>query len=84
MVSRVLDSSAFYAGIPFSSNEGGNITSLVYNEIEHIKKVHDAFRSDLYCKHSLREIKLLRYLEHENIIKLLKFSKLFLKDCFEF
>ena len=42
MVSRVLDSSAFYAGIPFSSNEVGNITSLVYNEIEHIKKDHDA------------------------------------------
>ena len=42
MVSRVLDSSAFYAGIPFSSNEGGHITSLVYNEIEHIKKDHDA------------------------------------------
>ena len=42
MVSRVLDSSAFYAGIPFSSNEEGNITSLVYNEIEHIKKDHDA------------------------------------------
>ena len=42
MASRVLDSSAFYAGIPFSSNEEGHITSLVYNEIEHIKKDHDA------------------------------------------
>ena len=42
MVSRVLDSSAFYAGIPFSSNEPCFITSLVYNEIEHIKKDHDA------------------------------------------
>ena len=42
MVSRVLDSSAFYAGIPFSSNEAGHITSLVHNEIEHIKKDHDA------------------------------------------
>jgi len=39
---RVLDSSAFYAGIPFSSNEPSYITSLVYNEIEHIKKDHDA------------------------------------------
>jgi len=42
LVSRVLDSTAFYAGIPFSSNEPCFITSLVYNEIEHIKKDHDA------------------------------------------
>jgi len=28
---RVLDSSAFYAGIPFSSYEPGYITSLIYN-----------------------------------------------------
>jgi len=41
---RVLDSSAFYAGIPFSSNEPSYITSLVYNEIEHIKKDHDAIK----------------------------------------
>jgi len=39
---RVLDSSAFYAGIPFSSSEISYITPLVYNEIEHIKKDHDA------------------------------------------
>ena len=42
MVFRVLDSSAFYAGIPFSSNESSYITPLVYNEIEHIKRDHDA------------------------------------------
>ena len=42
MVFRVLDSSAFYAGIPFSSEEPSYITSLVYNEIDHIKKDHDA------------------------------------------
>jgi len=41
---RVLDSSAFYAGIPFSSNEPSYITSLIYNEIEHIKKDHDAIQ----------------------------------------
>ena len=40
----MLDSSAFYAGIPFSSNEPSYITPLVYNEIEHIKKDHDAVR----------------------------------------
>ena len=42
MAFRVLDSSAFYAGIPFSSNEPSYITSLVHNEIDHIKKDHDA------------------------------------------
>ena len=44
MAFRVLDSSAFYAGIPFSSNEPSYITSLVYDEIEHIKKDHDAIQ----------------------------------------
>jgi UPF0271 protein len=39
---RVLDSSAFYAGIPFSSSEPSITTSNVYNEIKHIKKDHDA------------------------------------------
>ena len=42
MAFRVLDSSAFYAGIPFSSNEPSYITPLVHNEIAHIKKDHDA------------------------------------------
>ena len=42
MAFRVLDSSAFYAGIPFSSNEPSVTTSDVYNEIKHIKKDHDA------------------------------------------
>ena len=44
MAFRVLDSSAFYAGIPFSSNEPSYITPLVYNEIEHIKKDHSAIQ----------------------------------------
>ena len=42
MAFRVLDSSAFYAGIPFSSSETSVTTSHVYNEIKHIKKDHDA------------------------------------------
>ena len=42
MAFRVLDSSAFYAGIPFSSSEPSITTSNVYNEIKHIKKDHDA------------------------------------------
>ena len=42
MVFRVLDSSAFYAGIPFRSKEPSYIRSLVYDEIKHIKKDHDA------------------------------------------
>ena len=44
MVFRVLDSSAFYAGTPFSSNEPSYITPLVYNEIDLIKKDHDAIQ----------------------------------------
>ena len=44
MAFRVLDSSAFYAGIPFSSNEPSYTTSLVYSEIEHIKKDHGAIQ----------------------------------------
>jgi UPF0271 protein len=39
---RVLESSAFYAGIPFGSNEPSYTTSSVYDEIKHIKKNHDA------------------------------------------
>ena len=42
MAFRVLDSSAFYAGIPYGSNEPSYTTSLVYDEIKHIKKNHDA------------------------------------------
>ena len=42
MVFRVLDSSAFYAGIPFSSQDSYYVTSLVYDEIKHIKKNHGA------------------------------------------
>ena len=42
MAFRVLDSSAFYAGIPFGSNEPSYTTSSVYDEIKHIKKNHDA------------------------------------------
>ena len=42
MAFRVLDSSAFYAGIPFGSNEPSYTTSLVYDEIKHIKKNHVA------------------------------------------
>lgn len=42
MAFRVLDSSAFYAGIPFGSNQPSYTTSLVYDEIKHIKKNHDA------------------------------------------
>ena len=37
MVSRVLDATAFYAGIPFVSNDLFMTTSAVYEEIQHIK-----------------------------------------------
>ena len=42
MVFRVLDASAFYAGIPFASSAKHYTTSLVFEEIKHIKKNHDA------------------------------------------
>ena len=35
---RILDASAFYAGIPFGSSNECYTTSLVYDEIKHIKK----------------------------------------------
>ena len=39
---KILDASAFYAGVPFRSSEDCYTTSLVYDEIKHIKKNHDA------------------------------------------
>ena len=39
---RILDASAFYAGVPFRSASDCYTTSLVYDEIKHIKKNHDA------------------------------------------
>ena len=42
MVFRVLDASAFYAGIPFASSSKYYTTSSVFEEIKHIKKNHDA------------------------------------------
>ena len=39
---RILDASAFYAGLPFRSSDDCYTTSLVYEEIKHIKKNHDA------------------------------------------
>ncbi|HJM79252.1 MAG TPA: PIN domain-containing protein [Nitrosopumilus sp.] len=38
---RILDASAFYAGVPFRSSEDCYTTSLVYDEIQHIKKSQD-------------------------------------------
>ena len=42
MASRILDASAFYAGIPFAAQEKSYTTSIVFDEIKHIKKNHDA------------------------------------------
>lgn len=39
---RILDASAFYAGVPFGSANDCYTTSLVYEEIKHIKKNQDA------------------------------------------
>jgi len=37
LVFRVLDATAFYAGIPFVSNDSFMTTNMVYDEIQHIK-----------------------------------------------
>ena len=42
MASSVYDASAFYAGVPFSSPDTGITTTLVFEEIQHIKKNHGA------------------------------------------
>jgi len=42
LVFRILDASAFYAGVPFSSLDDYYTTPLVFEEIQHIKKNHDA------------------------------------------
>jgi len=42
LVFRIIDASAFYAGIPFSSSNEFYTTSLIFDEIKHIKKNHDA------------------------------------------
>ena len=39
---KILDASAFYAGVPFRSSDKYYTTSSVYDEIKHIKKNHDA------------------------------------------
>ena len=38
----MLDASAFYAGVPFRSSDVWYTTTLVFDEIKHIKKNHDA------------------------------------------
>ena len=42
---RILDASAFYAGIPFRDSKEYFITPLVLDEIKHIKKSHDAIET---------------------------------------
>lgn len=42
MGTRILDASAFYAGVPFGSTVNSHTTRLVYEEIRHIKQNHDA------------------------------------------
>ncbi len=42
---RILDASAFYAGVPFRSSNDCYTTSQVYDEIKHIKKNHGALET---------------------------------------
>jgi UPF0271 protein len=48
LASRILDATSFYAGIPFSSQEQSFTTPLVFEEIKHIKKNHDAVQILIY------------------------------------
>lgn len=50
MVFRILDASAFYAGVPFHSLEEYHTTSLVYDEIRHLGKSHDALEILMQAK----------------------------------
>jgi len=45
LVSKILDATSFYAGVPFSSQEQSFTTPLVFEEIMHIKKSHDAVQT---------------------------------------
>jgi endoribonuclease Nob1 len=45
LVFRILDASAFYAGIPFSTRDEFFTTSLIFDEIRHIKKNHNAIET---------------------------------------
>ena len=50
MVFRILDASAFYAGIPFGSLEEHHTTPEVFDEVQHIKKNHDALETLIQTK----------------------------------
>jgi len=50
LVFKILDASAFYAGIPFASSEKSFTTQDVFNEIKHIKKDHKAIEMILETK----------------------------------
>ena len=41
MVFKILDASAFYAGLPFRSSDEFITTSEVFDEVQHIKKGHN-------------------------------------------
>jgi len=50
LVFKILDASAFYAGIPFASSEKSFTTQDVFDEIKHIKKDHKAIEMILETK----------------------------------
>ena len=50
MVFKILDASAFYAGIPFASSEKSFTTQDVFDEIKHIKNGHKAIETILETK----------------------------------
>ena len=70
MVFSIYDASAFYAGIPFAAPDEGYTTSLVFDEIKHIKKNYGALDT-------LLETSRLRILDPEpqNVNKIVDVAK---------
>ena len=70
MVFKILDASAFYAGVPFGAHENWNTTPEIYEEVKHIKKNHDIL-------HTMIETGRLRIKEpkEESIQKAIRVSK---------
>jgi endoribonuclease Nob1 len=50
LVFRILDASAFYAGVPFGSLEEHHTTPEVFDEVQHIKKNHNALETLIQTK----------------------------------
>ena len=67
---KILDASAFYAGVPFGANDDWHTTSLVYEEIKHIKKNQNVINTMIETGRLV-----IREPEQESIQKIIKESR---------